>query len=307
VQLGYAPRMAIEHTSAEEIGQIYVPSVNWALMVATVSLVVVFGRSSRLAAAYGIAVTGTMATTTVLAFFVTRERWGWSLPAALAVTGVFLTADLAFLSANFVKVADGGWVPLAIGAVVYTLMATWKRGRELLEQRLAAMAVPFEGLLQEIAQSKPHVVTKPAVYLVANPDATPPALVRNLRHNNVMHELVVMISIVTEEEPYVSGPARLAVTHPAPGFVRVIARYGFMQAPNVPEIVGRLNDTGLDLPPEEITFFLGRETVIATSLPGMALWRERLFAFMSRNATRAAAYFRIPSKRVFEVGAQVDL
>ena len=307
VQLGFAPRVTIAHTSAEEIGQIYVPVVNWALMVATVALVAVFERSGRLAAAYGIAVTGTMVITTVLAYFVSRERWGWPVSIAVAVTGTFLVADVAFLAANVVKVADGGWVPLALGAAVYTLMATWKRGREILRQRLATGLVPFERFLAEVAEVKPHVVARPAVYLLTSIDGVPLALVRNLRHNDTIHDPVVLLTIVTGEEPYVAADERIVVTTPAPGFHRVVARYGFMEEPNVPEIVAMLGARGLRLPIDEVTFFVGRETVVATALPGMAIWREHLFAVMRRNATLAAAYFKIPSRRVFEVGTQVDL
>jgi len=307
VQLGFAPRMVIEHTSAEEIGQIYVPAVNWALMAATIALVVSFGQSSRLAAAYGIAVTGTMVTTTVLAYFVARDRWGWPLWLALLVCGGFLAVDLAFLAANLLKVADGGWVPLALAIAVYTLMATWKRGRELLQRRLAEVTVPFDRFVQELGEHPPHVVARPAVYMLASPEGTPPPLVRNVRHNEALHDPVVILTLVTEEAPYVTGPERLDISHPARGFVRVIARYGFMETPNVPEIIGRLNAAGVALAPDDITYYLGRETVVPTALPGMALWRERLFAYMSRNAARAGAFYRIPSKRVFEVGTQVDL
>jgi len=307
VQLGFAPRMDIEHTSADEIGQIYVPAVNWALMGATIVLVVAFERSSRLAAAYGIAVTGTMVITTVLAYFVARERWRWPLPAALGVAGVFLVVDVAFFAANAVKVADGGWVPLAIGAAIYTLMSTWKRGRELLQRRLTELTLPFAQFLEEVKARAPHVVARPAVYMLTSRDGTPPAMVRNLRHNDVLHEPAVFLTILTEEAPYVAGADRLSIERPAPGFVRVLAHYGFMETPSVPEIIARLNAAGLALPPDDLTYFLGREIVVATALPGMALWRERLFALMSRNAARAVAFYRIPSRHVFEVGTQIDL
>ena len=307
VQLGFAPRVAIEHTSAHAIGQIYVPVVNWALMIATITLVVAFGESSRLAAAYGIAVTGTMVITTVLAFFVARDRWGWPLAVALAVSGSLLAIDLAFFSANMVKVADGGWVPLAIGAAVYVLMSTWKRGRELLQRRLVEVTVPFERLLDEIRQRSPYVVQRPGVYMLTSRDGTPPALVRNLRHNDVLHAPAVFLTIVTEEMPSVPDAERLTIERPAPGFVRVLAHYGFMEIPSVPEVIGRLNTAGIELPPDEVTYFLGREIVVATALPGMALWRERLFALMSRNAARAIDFYQIPSWRVFEVGTQIDL
>jgi KUP system potassium uptake protein len=248
-----------------------------------------------------------MVTTTVLAFFVARERWRWPLAVAVAVTGGFLVIDLAFFSANIVKVADGGWVPLAIGAAVYVMMSTWKRGRDLLQRRLAEVTVPFDRLLEEIRERSPHVVRRPGIYMLASRDGTPPALVRNLRHNGVLHAPAVFLTIVTEVEPYVPGAERLTLEHPAPGFTRVLAHYGFMETPSVPEIVGRLNAAGIELPPDDVTYFLGREIVVATALPGMALWRERLFAFMSRNAERAAAFYRIPSRRVFEVGTQIDL
>jgi KUP system potassium uptake protein len=307
VQLGYSPRVLIEHTSHEEIGQIYVPSTNWALMAATLVLVLEFRTSSNLAAAYGVAVTSTMVITTALAYFVARQRWGFGMSAALAVTASFLLFDVAYFASSLVKVPHGGWVPLAIALVVFIMMTTWKRGRELLRIRLEKSAVPLQEFLQRVLSDRPRRLRHAAVFMTGDASGTPPALLHNMEHNEVLHQPVVLLTVQTLEVPYVPSGERLQVSSPGAAFHRVIARYGFMQEPSVPEIIERLREHGLDLKMEEITFFLGGENVVPTRLPGMALWREKLFAFMTKNALRATDFFRIPPSRVIEVRMQVEI
>ena len=307
IQLGYSPRARIEHTSSDEIGQIYLPAVNWALMLSTVSLVLGFGSSSALAAAYGVAVTSTMVITTLLLYVVMRERWGWSRLAAGPLSAGFLAIDLAFFGANIIKVPHGGWFPLVVAGGIFTLMVTWKRGREILAERLPEKALPLPMVLADFAQDPPRRVPGTAVFMTGDPDGTPIALLHNLTHNKVLHERVIIVSVLTDQTPRVPSPDRVAVEDLGHGFYRVTARYGFMEDPDIPRILERCREFGLDVCVEDATFFLGRETLLATDRPGMAIWREKLFAFMSRNALRATAYFRIPAERVFEVGAQVEL
>ena len=305
VQLGYWPRTRIEHTSSEEIGQIYVPSVNWALLVLTVSLVCGFRSSSGLASAYGIAVTSTMVITTLLFYLAVREIWGWSRVRAVLVCGCFLAVDMAFFGANLPKVPHGGWVPLVAAAVVYLVMTTWKRGRQILAQRLIEKMVPLEDLqatLEAIAAAR---IPGTAVFLTGNAGRLPPSLVHNLKHNRVLHEKVVLLTVLTEDTPHVRGARRVEAVAVAHGMYSVQARYGFMEDANVPRALGLCKELAFN--PEEATYFLGRETLLATPRRGMAMWRERLFALLSRNALRATAYFHIPPDRVFEVGVQVEL
>ncbi len=308
VQLGYSPRLRIDHTSAEQIGQIYLPSINWTLMGSTIALVVGFGSSSNLASAYGIAVTSTMVITTLLLFVVARELWGWSLPLAVAMTSVFLAVDLAFLGANIVKIPSGGWFPLVIGSGIYLLMKTWKRGRAILRTRLQEHTMPLEDLFAMLDRDAPHRIPGTAVFMVGTPDTTPPALIHNLRYNSVLHEQVIFLTVLTEEDPYVPRTERAEVAPLRPGFYSIKMRYGFMENPNVPRALQRLRIPGLEIIPAKTTYFLGHESILSTPKPsGMARWRERLFAFMSRNALPATAFFRIPPDRVFEVGVQVDI
>ena len=306
VQLGYSPRMRIEHTSSREIGQIYVPAVNWGLMVLTVALVLGFRTSSNIAGAYGVALSTLMVITTAMFYVMAREVWGWSLLRAGLACGFFLVIDLAFFGANALKIRDGGWVPLAIAVGVYILMATWKRGREILSKRMQEKSVPFKMLLADLAVEPPLRVPGTAVFMYGA-DGTPPALVHNLAHNKVLHERVVFLTVRTEEVPHVPDAERVSVKRLGKGFSSVVARYGFVEDPTIDEILAGMRAQGLDISIEGATFFLGRETLIATDRPGMALWRERLFAFMSRNALRATAFFKIPPNQVFEVGAQIEL
>jgi len=307
IQLGYCPRLQIEHTSSREIGQIYLPAVNWSLMVLTFTLVLGFRTSSNIAGAYGVALSTLMVITTLMFYVMSREVWQWSFPRAALVSGLFLTIDVAFLAANALKIPHGGWVPLAIGAVVFVLMMTWKRGREILSKRLQEKSVPLNLLMADLAADPPLRVPGTAVFMSGNPGGTPPALVHNLAHNKVLHEKVVFLTVATEEVPHVPASERVTVKHLGKGFVSVTARYGFMQDPNILDIIERCSEKRVVIQLEGTTFFLGREDLVSTDRPGMARWRERLFVIMSQNALRATAFFQIPSTQVFEVGAQVEL
>src|SRR5256712_1836638 len=307
VQLGYIPRMEIEHTSSREIGQIYVPSVNKLLAVLTIALVLDFQTSSNLAGAYGVALSTLMALTTVMFYVMSREVWGWSIPKAAAVAGSFLIVDLTFLIANALKIWHGGWVPLAIAIVLYFVMITWKRGREILSKRMMEKTVPLKLLLADLAAEPPVRVPGTAVFMYGSSDGTPPALVLNLTHNKVLHEKIVFLTVTTEDFPHVRAEQRVTVKRSGKGFHSVVARYGFMQDPDINEILAACKENGLSIPLEGTTFFLGRETLIASDRPGMAMWRERLFSFMSRNALRATAVFKIPPNHGFEVGGYVRL
>ncbi len=307
VQLGYCPRMQVEHTSSLEIGQIYIPTVNWALCLVTFALVLGFQNSTNMAAAYGVAVSSEMVITSLLFYILAREVWGWSLARAGLLVAFFLVLDLAFFGANALKIPQGGWLPLALAAGVYLLMATWKRGREILSKRLQEKSVPLNLLMADLAAEPPLRVPGTAVFMSGNPGRTPPALVHNLAHNKVLHEKVVFLTVVTEEVPHVAASERVAVKALGKGFHSVGARYGFMEDPSIQDILERCLEKRLAISLEASTFFLGREVLVSTERPGMARWRERLFAFMSRNALPATAFFQIPSSQVFEVGVQVEL
>jgi KUP system potassium uptake protein len=307
IQLGYCPRLDIEHTSSHEIGQVYVPQVNWALMVSTILIVIGFGSSSALAAAYGIAVTLTMVITAVLLHIVATERWHWPPAVAFMVTGVFLTVDLAFFGANVLKILHGGWLPLVIGTVLFTLMTTWKTGRRIVAERLTARAVPLEEFMARVAANPPARVPGTAVFMTAQPRGTPPALAHNLRYNKVLHQHVIMLMVTTRPVPHVADDDQLTVRSLGDGVFDVVVRYGFMEDPDVPAALALARERGLTITDEDVAYFLGRETLIVTQAPGMAMWRERLFVLMARNAVRATAFFRLPPERVVELGVQVEL
>ena len=307
IQLGYCPRLDIEHTSHSEMGQVYVPQVNWALMVSTIVIVIGFGSSTALAAAYGIAVTLTMVITAILLQVVATERWGWSPVVAYAVTGVFLTIDLAFFGANALKIAHGGWLPLVIGGLLFTLMTTWKTGRQIVAARLTARAVPIEDFLSQVAEARPARVPGTAVFMTAQPRGTPPALAHNLRYNKVLHDHVVTLMVATQPVPHVPPDKQVTVRELGQGVFDVGVRYGFMEDPNVPEALARARARGLPLDEDDVTYFLGRETLIVSKTKGMATWRERLFVLMARNAVRATTFFRLPPERVVELGVQVEI
>jgi len=307
IQLGYSPRLDINHTSHHEMGQVYVPQVNWGLMICTLLIVVGFGSSTALAAAYGIAVTLTMVITAMLLQVVATERWGWPPIVASVVTGLFLVIDLAFFGANALKIAHGGWLPLVIGGLLFTLMTTWKTGRKIVATRLTARAIPLEDFLASVAKAPPARVPGTAVFMTAQPKGTPPALAHNLKYNKVLHEHVVTLMITTRPVPHVPPDEQVSVRSLGQGVFDVRVHYGFMEDPNVPEALINACQHGLVLDEDDVTYFLGRETLIVTKAPGMAMWRERLFALMARNAVRAPTFFRLPAERVVELGVTVEL
>ena len=307
IQLGLAPRLEVEHTSAREMGQIYVPQINWALMCATAVIVIGFGSSSALAAAYGIAVTLTMVITVLLLYVVMTERWRWPKPAAAAVTLVFLAIDLAFFGANVLKVLQGGWVTLAVALLLFTLMTTWRTGRRLVAEQLTARAMPLDRFIEMITALQPVRVPGTAVFMTAQPTGTPPALAHNLRYNKVLHQHVILLTVSTAQQPHVAVKDRISVEPLGHGLFNVRVRYGFMEDPDVPEALDQIRRQGLVPDPDDLTYFLGRETIILTRRKGMAIWREKLFVFMARNAVRATAFFRLPPERVVELGVQVEM
>jgi KUP system potassium uptake protein len=307
VQLGYIPRIEIVHTSGREIGQIYIPSINWLLMLATFGLVLGFQKSTNLAAAYGVAVTATMVITTILAAMVALRLWGWKPALVIPVTAFFLLIDSSFFGANIIKLVDGGWFPLLVGILVYTLLSTWKKGREILAERLRQESLPIEEFVANVKPEMPPRVPGTAVFMSRDAQGTPPALLHNLKHNKVLHSKVILLSMLTEEVPTVAPEDRIEIQPLGKEFYRVIAHYGFLEAPEVPEVMELLKEKQLPLEPMATSFFPSRETLIPSKVPGMALWREKLFAVMTRNAQRPTDYFRIPVNRVVELGMQVRL
>jgi KUP system potassium uptake protein len=305
VQLGYSPRIQIQHTSAREIGQIYIPSINWVLMVCAIFLVMWFKASSNLAAAYGVAVTATMAITTILLAVVERERWHWTALAIAALTIPLLTMDLAFFAANAVKIFEGGWFPLAIGLMVFTLMSTWRRGREVLAERLSSQSIPLEVFLADV----PNIMRVPgtAVFMSRYAAGVPVPLLHNLKHNKVLHEKVVILTVDFSETAHLEKEERHEWTDLGHGIYRLTIRYGFMEDTNIPDLLARMDDAPVPFNPIATSYFLGRETLIPTKRPGMALWRETLFTWMVRNATSASSFFCLPTNQVIELGAQIEL
>ncbi|MFL5383367.1 MAG: potassium transporter Kup, partial [Longimicrobiaceae bacterium] len=307
VQLGYMPRVEIAHTSSRERGQIYIPGVNWILMVSCIGLTLGFQNTNNVAAAYGVAVTTTMVITTLLLAVVERERWKWPLLATLGFSAVFLTIDLAFWAANIVKIPHGGWFPLVIGAVVFTLMSTWKAGRRVLRDQLQGRTLPIELFLDDVRRNPPHRVPGTAVFMYGSRQGTPPALLHSLKHYQVLHQQVVFLNVETQEVPHVPPEERVEVSELGAGFWRIVLSYGFMEDPNVPAALAAVKVPGLELRPARTSFFLGRETLIPTRNTGIAFWREQLFAVMSRNARTATSFFGLPPNRVVELGAQIQL
>jgi KUP system potassium uptake protein len=307
VQLGYLPRLHIEHTSAREIGQIYIPGVNWLLMLACIGLVVGFAESTRLANAYGVAVTTDMVFTTLLFTAVARTRWHWPWWKAGALAAAFLVVDLAFWGANLEKIPHGGWFPLVVAAVIFTLMTTWKKGRQILSERMHASTLPLELFLGDLERNAPTRVPGTAVFMYGNAQGTPPALLHNLVHNKVLHERVVLLTVDVQEIPVVAEEERVEVKAKGHGVYRVTVRYGFTEDPDIPAALARVSEPGLNLAPMQVSYFLGRETLIPSSRPGMAMWREHLFSVMSRNARTATSFFGLPPNRVVELGAQIEL
>jgi len=307
VQLGFSPRINIRHTSSLEIGQIYVPFVNWTLMISTILLVIGFKTSDNLAAAYGVAVTTTMVITTLLFYVVAREKWGWPLWLITGISVIFIIADLSFFAANIIKVEHGGWFPLLVATVIFVVMTTWKRGREILHDRLSENLIPMETFIKDL-EAKPLLrVPGSAVFMTGTPRGVPSALLHNVKHNRSLHEQVALLTMLTRDVPKVSPAERLEVKELGSGIYRIIAHYGFMETPSVPKLLKKTQAWGLSFDMMKTSFFLGRETLIPTKRPGMAQWREALFAFLSRNSQRATSFFDIPVNRVMELGIQIEL
>ena len=307
VQLGYFPRMTIRHTSRETEGQIFVPRVNLLLMIACVVLVLEFPASSKLAAAYGIAVTGTMAVTSVLFYFVVRKLWNWSFLKAGVLVSIFLVIDLSFMASNFIKVRDGGWVPLLIAGVIFAIMTTWKTGREAVSATLLSSSVPLEDFIQETVKAHTHRVKGTAVFMTLMRNIAPSTLIHHFKHNQTLHENVILLSILTDNDPEVSASQRVRVTEFSHGFIKVVARYGYMESPSITEILMHCEGAGLVLKTHEISFYLGRETLLPDGPTKIAYWRKKLFIFFSRNARPATEYFKIPPNQVIEIGAQLRI
>ena len=306
MQLGYSPRLTVTHTSKLEAGQIFIPQVNRALMIGSIALVFFFRSSSALASAYGIAVTGTMVITTLLFTQIARRHWGWSRLQAIAFLTVFLTIDGAFLVANVVKIESGGWFPLAAAFVVYLMMTTWNLGRRALHTLLREGSLPIQLFLDDVKRRQPPRVPGTAVFMTSDESGAPVVLLHHLKHNKVLHDQVILLSVVTDDVPEVAAGERVNVESLGEGFYRVIARYGFMQQPNVPSIFPQCAPLGVKLRPNDTSYFLGREQLIPTGRSQMPRWRKQLFVIMSRNAQSATQFFGLPPNRVVELGAQIE-
>ncbi len=307
VQLGYSPRVTIVHTSGATEGQIYIPEVNWGLMIMCILLVIGFESSSALAGAYGIAVTGTMAVTSGLFYSVAFERWGWSRARIVAIVALFLLFDLSFFGANIVKIADGGWFPILVATGIFTVMTTWKRGRAEMGELLAQASLPMNLFLADLQVQQPHRVSGTAVVMTSTTKGVPPVLLHHFKHNKVLHKRVVLLSILSEKKPEVPDDERVEIVALGEGFFRLIAHFGFMETPRVGKILDLAQAQGMMFDLMNTTFFLGRETLLPTGQAPLAKWRKRLFAIISRNAPSATAFFDIPPNRVVELGAQLEL
>lgn len=307
VQLHYNPRLTIDHTSKEHFGQIYVPSVNRILMIACITLVLAFKNSSNLAAAYGIAVTTTMVITTILFYFVLRQSWNWSKLSAGSLCGFFLFIELSFWGANLLKVFKGGWFPLVVGLGIFIIMTTWHRGRQILSSRMLEITIPLSTFLDQIKRDPPHRVPGIAVYMAGYPQYAPPALIQTIKHFKSVHEHLVFLFIETVEFAHVDPDKRIKIEYLGPQIYKICVSYGFMELPNIPQALNglKIDDTVFD--PRKATYFLGREQLMATKRQGMAIWREKLFAFMSHNAQPATQFFQLPSDRVVEIRSVIEL
>jgi KUP system potassium uptake protein len=307
VQLGFSPRLKINHTSTREYGQIYIPAVNWALMLGCIAIVLGFRTSSNLAAAYGVAVTSTMVITTILFYVVARRMWGWSVLLVAPLALFFLIIDVAFFGANIIKVADGGWFPLLLAGVVFTVLTTWKTGRRILNERIQSESRPLEEFLEAIERHPPRRVPGTAIFMNGNASRIPPALRHNLEHNKVLHKRVLFLTVKTKLVPFVPVEERVETESLGNGFYRLKVYYGFMEDPDIPNVLARMQVSGLTYDRTDTTYFLGRETIIAAKRPGMAVWREKLFSVIAHNATSATAYFCLPPDRVVEMGEQIEI
>ena len=306
IQLGFMPRLRITHTSESAAGQIYIPVINWALMIMVILLVLMFGSSSNLAAAYGIAVTGAMLIDAVLISVVLLQLWNWNRYLAIGLLALFFTVDGLYFTANLLKVPDGGWFPLLIGAIAFTLLTTWAKGRQLLLSRMDEASLPIEIFIKSAATSATRVPGT-AVFMTSSASGVPHALLHNLKHNKVLHERVILLTVKIQDVPYVPEEKRAETQDYTGGFYRVIIHYGFMEEVNIPAELARLEGCGPTCKMMDTSFFLARQTLIASSRPGMAIWREKLFSWMLRNAESAMEFFKLPTNRVVELGSQVEI
>jgi KUP system potassium uptake protein len=307
VQLGFLPRLEVQHTSEFEIGQIYMPRINWMMMFAVILLVVLFRNSDNLAAAYGISVSGTMVITTALTYIVARDRWGWSRLQSVSVFGLFLVIDLIFVISNMLKFFEGGWVPLGIALILIAVMSTWRRGRAILFNRLHEATMPLELFLTRVTDTSPQRVDGTAVFLTGSREGVPYAMLHNLKHNKIIHRRVVLLTVLTEEVPRMNEDERIEIYDIGKGFWRIIVHYGFAEGPNIPRILERCAAAGGNFDLMTTSFFLGRERLVRRVAPLMARWRENLFISLSRHALSATEFFRVPANRVVELGTQIEL
>jgi KUP system potassium uptake protein len=307
IQLGFSPRLDLQHTSAEEVGQIYLPAVNWLLLIAIIALVLGFKSSSALAAAYGIAVTGTMLITNIIAAVVAIRIWKWSPWSAVLGATPFMVIDLAFFSANTVKIADGGWFPLAFGFTIVVILMTWKRGREILENRLQSGAIKLEPFLASLVEGGIHRIPGLAVFMTSHPSSVPNAMLHSLKHYKSLHEQVIVLSVEVHDVPYLPASERIALHQLSKDFAQVTVHYGYKDEPNIPLALEQCDIPSLKIDLMDTSFFLGRETLIPKLGSDMAYWRELLFIAMFRNASSAMEFFKIPSNRVVELGSQIVL
>ncbi len=306
IQLGFIPRMQIKHTSASAAGQIYIPVVNWGLMIMVLVLVLFFQSSSNLAAAYGIAVTGAMFIDTILLAAVLLSLWHWPVWKAAPLVALFIVVDMAYLGANLIKVPDGGWVPLAMGLLIFTLLTTWARGRSLMRATMAEGSIPI-GIFAKSAKNSAARVPGTAIFMSSSADGVPSALLHNIKHNKVLHERVLVLTVMVEDVPYIAEGDRTELTDLGDGFYRIKLRYGFLEETDIPAALAEAQMCGGKFDMMQTSFFLSRQTLIASKKPGMALWREKLFAWMLRNAATAMEFFKLPTNRVVELGSQVEI
>jgi KUP system potassium uptake protein len=306
IQLGFVPRLRIEHTSAATAGQIYIPLINWMLMTMVIILVLFFRTSSNLTSAYGIAVTGAMTIDTCLLSVVLFRLWNWPKWAAIPLLGLFFLVDGAYLTANLTKIPDGGWFPLLVGLIVFTILTTWAKGRQLMMARLREAAMPIKVFISSAATSATRVPGT-AVFMTSTADGVPHALLHNLKHNKVLHERIILLTVKIADVPFVLQTERVKLEHLGHGFHRLVLRYGFMEEPDVPAALALVTGCGDKFKMMDTSFFLARQTLLPSSKPGMAIWREKLFAWMLRNAESAMEFFRLPTNRVVEVGSQVEI
>jgi KUP system potassium uptake protein len=306
IQLGFMPRLRITHTSESAAGQIYIPVINWALLVMVILLVLTFGTSSNLAAAYGIAVTGAMVIDGILIAVVLLGLWKWNRFAAAVLLVPFFALSLLYFAANLMKVPEGGWFPLLVGAVAFTMLTTWAKGRKLMIDRMNEASLPMEIFIKSAATSATRVLGT-AVFMTSSATGVPHALLHNLKHNKVLHERIFLLTVRVEDVPYIQGEKRVEMRDYGSGFYRVVLRYGFMEEVDVPTALAQLEDCGPRCKMMDTSFFLARQTLLASSRPGMALWREKLFAWMLRNAESAMEFFKLPTNRVVELGSQVEI